>query len=91
LLIAGWARDALVAKSLVEANLCATIRTAMRLPYYIDCVTKKEVVPGAKFEATKEPTRWSWSTAIGAFGQTHARKLMDSLIAKATKTGVGVY
>lgn len=62
----------------------------MRLPYYIDCVAKKEVVPGAKFEVTKESDSMVLVDGHWGFGQTHARKLMDLLIAKATKTGVGV-
>ena len=67
LLIAGGVgaeEAALVAKSLVEANLCGhDSHGVMRLPYYIDCVAKKEVVPGAKFEVMNEP---SSSTACAA-------------------------
>lgn len=94
LLVAGGVgadEAALVAKSLVEANLCGhDSHGVMRLPYYIDCVAKKEVVPGAQFEVTKESDSTVLVDGHWGFGQTHARKLMDLLIAKAKKTGVGV-
>ncbi|MBL9092693.1 MAG: Ldh family oxidoreductase [Planctomycetaceae bacterium] len=81
----------LVAKSLVEANLCGhDSHGVMRLPYYLDCVTKGEVVPGARFEVTKESDSLVLADGHWGFGQTQARKLMALLIAKAKKTGVGV-
>jgi len=81
----------LVAKSLVEANLCGhDSHGVMRLPYYLDCVTKGEVVPGARFEVTKESESLVLADGHWGFGQTQARKLMALLIAKAKKTGVGV-
>jgi uncharacterized oxidoreductase len=80
-----------VAKSLVEANLCGhDSHGVMRIPYYLDCVTKKEVVPGAKLEIKRESDSLVVADGNWGFGQTHARKLMDLLIAKAKKTGVGI-
>lgn len=81
----------LVAKSLVEANLVGhDSHGVMRLPYYLDCVTKKEVVPGAAFSIIRESDSLISADGNWGFGQTQARKLMDLLIAKAKKTGVGV-
>jgi uncharacterized oxidoreductase len=81
----------LVAKSLVEANLCGhDSHGVMRLPYYIDCVKKNEVVPGAEFKVIRESDSLISADGNWGFGQTQARKLMDMLIAKAKQTGVGV-
>lgn len=81
----------LVAKSLVEANLCGhDSHGVMRLPYYLDCVTKKEVVPGAEFSVIRQSDSLISADGNWGFGQTQARKLMDLLISKAKKTGVGV-
>jgi uncharacterized oxidoreductase len=82
---------ALVAKSLVEANLCGhDSHGVMRLPYYLDCVTKKEVVPGAKLEIVKDAVSLVVADGHWGFGQTQARRLMDLIIGKARETGVGV-
>jgi uncharacterized oxidoreductase len=62
----------------------------MRLPYYLDCVTKKEVVPGAKFEIVKDAVSLVVADGHWGFGQTQARRLMDLIIGKARETGVGV-
>jgi uncharacterized oxidoreductase len=94
LLVAGGVgadEAALVAKSLVEANLCGhDSHGVMRLPYYLDCVTKKEVIPGAKFEILKDAVSLVVADGHWGFGQTQARKLMDLIIGKAKTTGVGV-
>ncbi|MCE9604318.1 MAG: Ldh family oxidoreductase [Planctomycetia bacterium] len=81
----------LVAKSLVEANLCGhDSHGVMRLPYYIDCVAKKEVVPGVELHIIRESDSLVSADGNWGFGQTQARRLMDLLIAKAQQTGVGV-
>jgi uncharacterized oxidoreductase len=81
----------LVAKSLVEANLCGhDSHGVMRIPYYLDCVAKNEVVPGAPFKVMKQSDSLIVADGGWGFGQKQARLLMDMLIAKAKKTGVGV-
>ena len=82
---------ALVAKSLVEANLCGhDSHGVMRLPYYLDCVTKKEVVPGAPLEIIRESDSLVVADGHWGFGQTQAGKLMGLILEKAKQTGVGV-
>lgn len=94
LLIAGGVgRDeaALVADSLVGANLRGhDSHGVMRIPYYLDTVAKKEVVPGAEFKVLKEAPTLLVADGGWGFGQTQARRLMDRLITKATETGTGV-
>src|SRR5437868_5649765 len=81
----------LVAESLVEANLCGhDSHGLMRVPYYLDCVAKKEVVPGATLTVTKETDAIVAADGNWGFGQTQARRLMDRIIGKAERTGVGV-
>src|SRR5688572_25761717 len=85
----GAAEADAVARSLVEANLCGhDSHGVMRIPYYLDCVTKKEVVPGAPLTIKRESESLLVADGNWGFGQTHARKVMDLLIAKAKKTGV---
>ena len=87
----GAAEADAVARSLVEANLCGhDSHGVMRIPYYLDCVTKKEVVPGAPLQIKRESESLLVADGNWGFGQTQARKLMDTLIAKAKKTGVAV-
>lgn len=81
----------LVAKSLVEANLCGhDSHGLMRVPYYLDCVAKKEVIPGAELTVLSESPSLLATDGNWGFGQTQARRLMDRLIGKAKETGVGV-
>jgi uncharacterized oxidoreductase len=87
----GAAEADAVAKSLVEANLCGhDSHGVMRIPYYLDCVAKKEVVPGAPFKIQRESDSLVVADGNWGFGQTQARKLMDLLIERAKKTGVGI-
>ncbi len=81
----------LVARSLVEANLCGhDSHGLMRTPYYLDCVAKKEVVPGADLTVLNESASLLAADGNWGFGQTQARRLMDRLIEKGRATGVGV-
>jgi uncharacterized oxidoreductase len=81
----------IVAKSLVEANLCGhDSHGVMRIPYYLDCVAKKEVVAGAPFTILQETDAIVRADANWGFGQRQARTLMELLIQKARKSGVAV-
>lgn len=81
----------IVGQSLVDANLYGhDSHGVMRIPYYLDCLTKNEVVAGAPLTITKESDSIIMADGNWGFGQKQARKLMDLIIAKAKQTGVGV-
>lgn len=80
-----------VAESLVGANLRGhDSHGVMRIPYYLDTVAKREVVPGAEFQVLKDEPTLVVADGGWGFGQTQARRLMDRLIAKAKAAGTGV-
>lgn len=81
----------LVARSLVNSNLCGyDSHGVMRIPYYLDCMKKGEVISGAAFEVLKESDSVVAVDAHWGFGQTQAQRLTKRLIAKARRSGVAV-
>jgi hydroxycarboxylate dehydrogenase B len=81
----------LVAVSLVEANLRGhDSHGVMRVPYYLDGVRKREVVPGAQFRVFHETPMILTADGNWGFGQTQARRLTERLIEKVRATGVGI-
>jgi uncharacterized oxidoreductase len=82
---------ALVGRSLVGANLRGhDSHGVMRIPFYLDCLNKKEVVAGAEFTVIKESPSLLVADGNWGFGQTQAQRLMDRLIVKGRETGVAV-
>ena len=89
----GLAKDEaqLVAESLVGANLRGhDSHGVMRIPFYLDQVTKKEVVPGAPLSVIRESATVLAADGNWGFGQVQARRVMDSLIKKAHAEGTGL-
>jgi len=89
----GLAADeaAVVAHSLVGANLRGhDSHGVMRIPFYLDQVAKKEVVPGAPFTALRESETILAADGHWGFGQVQAARLMDAIIAKAEAAGTGL-
>jgi len=79
----------LVARSLVDANLRGhDSHGVMRVPYYLDQVAKKELIPGAAFEVMKEEPSYLMADGHWGFGQRLARRLTERLIEKARDQGV---
>lgn len=80
-----------IAQSLVDANLrgCDS-HGLMRIPYYIEAMTKGEVTPGAEFEVLREGPSLLTVDAHWGFGQPQARRLTERLIEKGKRTGVAV-
>ena len=82
---------ALVGGSLVDANLRGhDSHGVMRIPYYLDAVAKKEVVPGAEFTVLKESVAILAADGHWGFGQTQAHRLTKRLIEKAKQAGVAI-
>ena len=89
----GVSRDEarLVAASLVGANLRGhDSHGVMRIPFYLDTVTKGEVVPGAEFTVVRESETTLVADGGWGFGQTQARRLMERSIAKGRSAGTCV-
>lgn len=85
------AEAALVSRSLVEANLRGhDSHGVMRIPYYLDTLTKGEVVAGARLEVLRQTEVLVVADGHWGFGQTQARRLMELLIPKAREQGVAV-
>jgi uncharacterized oxidoreductase len=81
----------LVAASLVGANLRGhDSHGVMRIPFYLDTVTKGEVVPGAEFTVVRESETTLVADGGWGFGQTQARRLMERSIAKGRSAGTCV-
>ncbi len=82
---------ALVARSLVAANLRGhDSHGVMRIPYYLDQVAKREIVPGAKATVLKEDHALVMLDGGWGFGQVLARDLTERSISKAKHGGVCV-
>ena len=82
---------ALVARSLVAANLRGhDSHGVMRVPFYLDQVAKRELVPGAKLELLKDEPALLMADGGWGFGQSLARELTDRLIGKARHSGACV-
>ena len=62
----------------------------MRIPFYLDQVSKHELFPGAEFEVLKETPTILAVDGHWGFGQVQARRLMDRLIDKAREAGIGL-
>lgn len=81
----------LVAVSLVEANLRGhDSHGVMRVPYYLDGVRKREVVPGAELCVIEETDTILMCDGNWGFGQTQAHRLTERLIEKARASGVSI-
>jgi uncharacterized oxidoreductase len=81
----------LVAASLVGANLRGhDSHGVMRIPYYLDAVSKGDVVPKTEFKVVRETATNLVADGGWGFGQIQARRLMERLTAKAGSTGTGV-
>jgi len=81
----------LIARSLVDANLRGhDSHGVMRIPYYLDCARKGEVVPNAEFEVVSETASILTVDGHWGFGQTQAKRLAERLIEKAKASGVAV-
>src|SRR5215813_4450842 len=69
-----------VAKSLVAANLMGhDSHGVMRIPYYLDGVSKGEVKLNAEFTIIKEGPSLLQADGNWGFGQTQARRLTERL------------
>jgi hydroxycarboxylate dehydrogenase B len=80
-----------VAKSLVEANLMGhDSHGVMRIPYYLDGVSKGDVKPDAQFQIVKQTPSLLQVDGNWGFGQTQARRLMMRLIDMAHENGVAL-
>ncbi|HZZ29386.1 MAG TPA: Ldh family oxidoreductase [Pirellulales bacterium] len=80
-----------VGSSLVNANLMGhDSHGVMRIPYYLDGVTKGDVKPGAEFTIIKQTPSLVQAEGNWGFGQTQARRLMERLIELARTSGVAV-
>ncbi|HTQ39008.1 MAG TPA: Ldh family oxidoreductase [Pirellulales bacterium] len=80
-----------VAKSLVMANLLGhDSHGVMRIPYYLDGVSKGEVKPGAPFTVIKQLSSLLQADGNWGFGQTQARRLTERLIGMARESGVAL-
>lgn len=81
----------LVGASLVGANLRGhDSHGVMRIPYYLDDVAKKHVVPGAAFKVLRESPTVVVADGSWGFGQTQAGRLLARLIEKARATGTAL-
>lgn len=94
LLAAGGVGDdeaALVARSLVEANLRGhDSHGVMRIPYYLADVRQGNVHPGADFTIINETPTLVAADGHWGFGQTQAQRLTRRAIAKAHQSGMCV-
>jgi uncharacterized oxidoreductase len=80
-----------VAQSLVGANLRGhDSHGVMRIPFYLDCLARREVAAGAPFSVFKETPSLLAADGHWGFGQTQARRLMERILDKARVTGVCV-
>lgn len=82
---------ALVGTSLVAANLRGhDSHGVMRIPYYLDELTKGNVKAGAEFTVTKETPTALVCDGHWGFGQTQGQRLTERLIEKARSASVAV-
>jgi uncharacterized oxidoreductase len=81
----------LVAESLVGANLRGhDSHGVMRIPFYLDSVAKRELIPGAPFKVSNESATTLVADGGWGFGQTQATRLTKALIEKARAAGTGL-
>ncbi len=81
----------LVGVSLIGANLRGhDSHGAMRIPQYLESLSKGEVKAGAKLTVVKETDSLLQADGNWGFGQTVAQELTQRLIEKARKSGVAV-
>jgi uncharacterized oxidoreductase len=81
----------LIAGSLVGANLRGyDSHGVMRIPQYLSQIEEGEIVPGAQFEVLRETPSLMTTDGHWGFGRVQAGRLMERLIAKAQRGGVGV-
>jgi uncharacterized oxidoreductase len=81
----------LVGTSLVGANLRGhDSHGVMRIPFYLDQVAKREVIPGAEFHVLREAETLLVADGNWGFGQTQATRLMTRLIEKGRASGTGL-
>jgi hydroxycarboxylate dehydrogenase B len=81
----------IVAESLVDANVMGhDSHGVMRIPYYMDGVSKGEVKLSAPFTIIKETPSLLQADGNWGFGQVQARRLIKRLIDKAEQSGVAI-
>lgn len=92
LLQAGGALDAeaaLVARSLVQANLRGhDSHGVMRVPYYVNRVREGGIQPGATLQVENDAPGSLVGDGGWGFGQMMAREVMSRILEKAENTGV---
>jgi len=80
-----------VGQSLVAANLRGhDSHGVMRIPYYLDQVAKREIVPGAPLTVLRETDSILAVDGNWGFGQIQAQRLTQRTIEKAQRTGVAL-
>lgn len=80
-----------VAPSLVGANLRGyDSHGVMRIPFYIDMVAQGETVSGAALQVMNETDVILAADAQWGFGVVQASRLMERLLEKAGRNGVGI-
>jgi uncharacterized oxidoreductase len=81
----------LIARSLVGANLRGyDSHGVMRIPQYLSQINKGEIVPGAELEVLRESASLVTTDGHWGFGRVQAGRLIERLIEKARRGGVGV-
>jgi len=87
----GGEEAGLITGSLVGANLRGyDSHGVMRIPQYLNQIEKGEIVPGAQFEVLHETPALMTTDGHWGFGRVQAGRLIERLIAKAQRGGVGV-
>lgn len=85
------AEAARVAESLLDSNLRGyESHGVMRIPYYIDQISKSEIRPGVELTIDDESPCKVVADGNWGFGQVQAQRLTHKLIEKAKASGVAV-
>jgi uncharacterized oxidoreductase len=80
-----------VAASLLDANLRGyESHGVMRLPYYIDMIANREVIPGVELTIIDQTASKVVADGNWGFGQVQAQRLTQLLIEKAQASGVAI-
>jgi uncharacterized oxidoreductase len=82
---------ALVAESLVDANLKGyDSHGVMRVPYYVQAIADREVVPGAELTILDGGASRVVADGNWGLGQVQAMRLIELLQSKARESGLGL-
>ncbi len=80
-----------VAESLLDSNLRGyESHGVMRIPYYVDQIAKREIVPGVDLSVIDESPSKVVADGNWGFGQVQAQRLTQLLIEKARDTGTAI-